>query len=106
MRSAERGRVAQPIACCGEIGDISCRGEIPQRRVWALLVEIVSPVRDLCPGMIEAEEQALIEKVVPHPAVEALAESVLHGLARCDEVQTILFSCAQASTAFDVNTVP
>jgi hypothetical protein len=36
--------------------------------------------------MIEAEEQAFIEKLVRHPAVEALTEAVLHGLARSDEV--------------------
>lgn len=51
----------------------------------ALLVVIIGPFRDLCPGMIEAEEQALIQKFVPHPTVEAFAECVLHGLARCDE---------------------
>src|SRR5712675_2440895 len=86
MRSAELVRVAQPIACCGEVSGISRRGEIAQRRVWTLLVVIVSPVCDLDPGMIEAEEQALIEKLVPHPAIEALTEAVLHGFARRDEV--------------------
>ena len=33
MRSAELVGVAQPIARCGEIGGISRRGEIAQRRV-------------------------------------------------------------------------
>src|SRR6202043_4121474 len=32
VRSVELVRVAQPIACCGEIGGISCRGEIAKRR--------------------------------------------------------------------------
>ncbi len=70
MRSAELVWGAQPIACCGEIGGIGRRGEIAQRRVRALLVVIIGPIRDLCPGMIEAEEQALIEQLVPHPAVD------------------------------------
>jgi hypothetical protein len=38
--------------------------------VRTLAVVIVCRVRDPCPGMIEAEEQALVEKLVPHPAVE------------------------------------
>jgi hypothetical protein len=54
--------------------------------VRTLPVVVAGPVRDLCPGMIEAEEQAFVEKLVSHPAVETLAEAVLRGFARCDEV--------------------
>ena len=85
VRSAELVRVAQPIARCAESGGIGRRGEISQRRVRTPLVVILSPGGDPGPGMIEAEEQALIEQLVAHPAVEALAKSVLHRLARCDE---------------------
>ena len=62
MRSAELVGVAQTIACCGEIGGIGHRCEIAQRRVRPSLVVIVDPVRDLGPGMIEAEDQALVER--------------------------------------------
>jgi hypothetical protein len=61
MRSAELVGVAQPIACCGEIGGIGCRCEIAQRRVRPSLFVIVDRGRDLGPGMIEAEEQALVD---------------------------------------------
>src|SRR4029077_7703930 len=106
MRSAELVGVAQTIACCGEIGGIGCRRDIAQRRVRPSLVVIVDPVRDLGPGMIEAEEQALVEKLVAHAPVETLAEAVLHRLSRRDEMQTIVLSCVQASIAFEVNSVP
>src|ERR1700704_5612765 len=54
--------------------------------MWTLLVVIVGPVCNLYPGMIEAEEQALVEQLVPHPTIEALTKAVLHGFARRDEV--------------------
>jgi hypothetical protein len=79
-------RVAQPIARCGEVGGISRRGEIAQRRVRTLAVVVIGPVRDSDPGVIEAEEQAFAEKLIAHPAVETFAEAVLYGFARCDEV--------------------
>ena len=86
MRSAELVRVAQPIACCGEVGGVSRRGEIAQRGVWTPVVVIIGPIGDAGSGVIEAEEQGFIEKLVPHPAIEALTEAVLHRLARRDEV--------------------
>ena len=36
--------------------------------------------------MVEAQEQALVEMLVAHAAVEALAESVLHWLSRRHEM--------------------
>src|SRR5271169_5241637 len=78
MRSAELVGVAQTIACCGEIGGVGRRREIAQSRMRPALVVVVDPVRDLGPGMIEAEEQALVEKLVAHAPVETLAEAVLH----------------------------
>ena len=41
------------------------------------LVVIVDPLRDLCASMIEAEEPALVEKLVAHAPVEALTKAVL-----------------------------
>src|SRR5450755_1068186 len=86
MRSAELVGVAQTIACCGEMGGGGGRREIAESRMWPSLVVIVDPVRDLGPGMIEAEEQALVEKLVAHAPVETLAEAVLHRLSWRNEM--------------------
>ena len=40
MRSAELVGVAQPIACCGEIGGIRRRGLIGECRMGALMIVI------------------------------------------------------------------
>ena len=106
MRSAELVGVAQPIARCGEIGGISRRREVAQRRVRTLAVVVAGPVRDLCPGMIEAEEQALVEKFVSHAAIEALAEAVLHRLSRRDEMPDDRVVVRPGRMAFEVNSVP
>ena len=86
MRSAELVGVAQPIACCGEVGGIGRRGEIAQRRVRAPVVVVVDPIRDAASGVIEAEEQGFIEKLISHPTVKTLAEPILHGFSWCNEV--------------------
>lgn len=80
-RSAELVGVAQPVAWCGEIGGVGRRCEVAQRSMWPPPIVVVSPCRDLRPGMIEAKEQAFVEKLVAHGAVEAFAEAVLHRLA-------------------------
>jgi hypothetical protein len=36
--------------------------------------------------VVETEEERLVEQLVPHAPVEALADAVLHGFARSDEV--------------------
>ena len=86
MRSAELVRVAQPIACCGEVGGVSRGGEITQGRMRTLVVVIIGPIGDAGSGVIEAEEQGFVEKLISHPAVKTLAEAVLHGFAWRDEV--------------------
>src|SRR6267143_3061133 len=86
VRSAALVWVAPPIACCGEVGGVGRRGEIAQRRVRTPLIVIADPVRDRCPRMSEAEEEGFVKKLIPHPAIKTLAEAVLHGLARRDEV--------------------
>lgn len=78
MRSAELVGVAQPVACCGEVGGVGRRGEVAQRRMRSLAVVIVGPFGDAVAGVIEAAEQGFIEKLVAHPAVEAFAEPILH----------------------------
>jgi len=48
--------------------------------------------------MVKVKEQALIEKLVAHAAVEALTGAVLHRLSWHNEMpKTIWLSCAQAS---------
>jgi hypothetical protein len=56
--------------------------------------------------MIEAEEQALVEKLVADAPVEALTKTVCIGFPGAMKCETILLSCAQASMAFEVNSVP
>jgi hypothetical protein len=50
------------------------------------VIVISHPRRDLAPGVIKAEEQALVEQLVAHPAVEAFDKAILHRLARRDEM--------------------
>src|SRR5277367_549561 len=106
MRSAELVGVAQTIAGCGEIGGVGRRREIAQSRMRPALVVIVDPVRDLGPGMIEAEEQALVEKLVAHAPLKLSQKPFCIGFPGAMKCQTSLLSCAQANRAFEVNSVP
>ena len=45
-------------------------------------VVVVGPRTKDLPGVIETEEQAFVQQLVPHPAVKTFAEPVLHRLAR------------------------
>jgi len=54
--------------------------------VRPLEIVVVDPVGDLDAGVVEIEEQGLVEQFVTHPAIEAFSEAVLHRLARCDEM--------------------
>ena len=56
------------------------------------LVVVVTPKRQLSPGIIEGVEQFLIQQLVTQAAVEGLDESILLGLARIDivPVDTVL----------------
>jgi hypothetical protein len=105
MRSSELVGVAQPIACCGEVGGIGRRGEIAQRRVRTPVVVVVDPIRDAASGVIEAEEQGFIEKLISHTSFQALDEGILDRLARCDEVPVDAGVLAP-SMALQVNSVP
>jgi hypothetical protein len=86
MRSAELVEVAQPIACCGKGGGISRRGLVGERGMRPPVVAVVNPGRDLFTGVIEPEKQRLVEQFIARPPVEAFAETILHRLARRDEV--------------------
>jgi len=50
------------------------------------LVVVGHPFCDEAAGVGQPEKQGLIEEFVPHAAVEALAEAVLHRLTRLDIV--------------------
>jgi len=63
MRSAKLVGVAQPVACCEEVGGVGRGREIAQRRMRSTPIVIIGPFSDPRSGMIEAEEQALIEKL-------------------------------------------
>jgi hypothetical protein len=56
--------------------------------------------------VVEIIEQGLVEKFVAHAAIECLADAVLHGLARGDEVPDDSVPLPHASMAFEVNSVP
>jgi len=86
MRSAELVGVAQTITCCGEVSRVSGRGQVAQRGVRPGLIIRNHPPCDGGAGVIEIIEERLVEKFVAHAAIECLADAVLHGLARRDEV--------------------
>ena len=54
--------------------------------MWTLVVVVIGPIGDAGSGVIEAEEQGFVEQLISHPAVKTLAEGVLHGFSRRDEV--------------------
>ena len=47
---------------------------------------VQGPGRQLLTGVVEAEEQTLVQQLVAHPAVEAFHEAVLGWVARRDVV--------------------
>ena len=78
-------------ACCGFCG--RCQGSIhfyrraiPKSRVRPLLVAVSDPRCNPGSRIGEAAEQALVQELVSHAAVERLHEAVLHGFSRCNEV--------------------
>ena len=72
------------VGGCGEGSGECRRGLVAERGVWPRGIEILSPFGDGAARMIDAEEQALVQKLVPHPSVEALDITVLHRLAGRD----------------------
>ena len=69
-------------------------------------VVVGDPGSNDLPGLVEIEEQALVEQLVAHAAVEGFDVAVLHRLARCDVVPFDPMLFAQRKIAFEVNSVP
>ena len=62
----ERGAVSERSveACCGEFGGEGCRRLIGQSRVRPCGVIVIDPCGNDPPGMIEPEEQRLVQQLV------------------------------------------
>lgn len=60
-RLAELVGVAQPIVRCGEVGGVGRGGQVLQRRVGTLEIVVGDPIGDLGAGVVEIEEQSLVE---------------------------------------------
>src|SRR3954462_14114541 len=73
----------------------------------ALAVVVAYPIRNPGASVIEAEEQGFVEKLVPHPAVEAFTEAVLHRLAPRNEmpVDLVLLRPGQHGIAGELGAV-
>ena len=85
-RSAEPVGIAQPIVRCGESRCERPRRQIAECRMWAVIVVVDDPTGERRPSMVEVAEQGLVEEFVPHPAVECLADAVLHRSSGSDVV--------------------
>ena len=79
------GRSGAGHCCCSPAANAA---GVAYRRVECgrSRVVVIHPGGDLGAGVIQADEQRLVEKLVAHAAVEALDVAVLHRLARCDVV--------------------
>ncbi len=68
---------------CGcQVQGETCWGLISEGRVRPFGVVVFDPCGDQIASMGDVAKQRLIEKFVPHPAVEAFYEAVLHWLSR------------------------
>src|SRR5437016_6124882 len=54
--------------------------------MWPRGVVVSNPGADELAGLIEIDEQALVEKFIAHPAIERFDIAVLHRSAGCDVV--------------------
>ncbi len=66
---------ARDCAFSDETGGVSRRWDVSDRRVRPTEVVVGNPHGDLCSGIVELEEQALVEQFIAHAAVEALDRS-------------------------------
>ena len=69
------------MAGCGEMIGIGRRRPVTNRRMRPSDVVIGDPGSDDLPSLVEIEKQALVEKLVAHPAIEGFDVAVLHRLA-------------------------
>src|SRR5690348_7437718 len=77
-------KLTEDRACCGQVRGISRRGLVADRGMRPAGVVVDSPGGQLLAGVVEAEEQALVQQLVAHPAVERLDEPVLCRVTRRD----------------------
>ena len=49
--------------------------------MWAVVIVVGAPCRNHAAGMAQRREQVFVETLLAHPTVEALHQTVLHGLA-------------------------
>ena len=106
MRSAELVGVAQTIACCGEIGGIARWREIAQSRMRAPLVVIVDPVELSRSAMLRRRRNSSRRAGAAQRPLKLSQKPFCIGFPGAVERQMTLLSCAQANTAFEVNSVP
>ena len=68
-------------------------------------IVVGDPGGDLGAGVIEIEEQGLVEQLIPHPAIKALKPFCI-GFPGAMKCQSMAVSLLQASMALQVNSVP
>jgi hypothetical protein len=64
-------------ACCRELRGVGRGCFIGQRRVRPSGVVVLDPLGDRLPGLVEREEQGLVQQLVPHLAIEAFNVAIL-----------------------------
>lgn len=68
--------------CCGQVQCEACGGLVAEGQVGPRSVVLGDPGRDQIAGMGKVAKQRLVEKLIPHPAVEAFDKAVLLRLYR------------------------
>lgn len=85
----------------------ACGRLLSEGRMGPLGVVVGHPGRDQIAGMGEVAEQGLVQKCVPHPAVEAFDETGSRmGLPGAMSCHSILISAHHFKMAFEVSSVP
>ena len=72
----------------------------------ALGVLVVDPSSEDRAGLVDREEQRLVEQFVEIPTIEALDVAVLRRLARCDEMPLDASFALLGEHAFEVSSMP
>ncbi len=74
--------------------------------MWSCVVVIGAPASERDAGLGQRREQRLVQQFIAQPAVEALDEGILHGLARRDVVPVDTALVGQLRMALLVNSLP
>jgi hypothetical protein len=104
--SPELVGVAPVIPRCGEMGGISCWGFIAERRVRSASIEVGHPASEHGAGVVETEEQGLVQEFVRSRPWKLSQIPFCIGLPGAMKCQATWCSLVQASIAFEVNSVP